>query len=236
MSTEYENYVAWKKWDSHQFGAYSPQHRVYYSQQLRECGVYSLKGLSVLEIGCGSGDFAGWSVAEGATYTGTELIHELVTYAQKSGFNVHDGSLPVTSIAETESVDLIAAFDVFEHIGINDLRVFLEYLKTILKPGGVIIARVPSGDSPFARAIQNGDLTHKCVFGSSAVHQLAKETGFQVQTIRECSLPIFGLGLRTGLRRAAVCAARKFTHPIIRVLMGGGSPILTPNLVFALKK
>jgi len=69
------------------------------------------------------------------------------------------------------------------------------------------------------------------------VHQLANEVGFAVESVREPAFPIWGLGSWVFLRRAIVETFRLLAFAVItRVFMGGGRPVLTPNMVFVLEK
>ena len=133
--------------------------------------------------------------------------------------------------------DLAVAFEVFEHLSLCDLRGWLSTFHRCLRPGGKIIVRIPSGDSPFAREIQHGDLTHRVILGSSAVRQLAAEAGFEIESIREPAYPLRGAGVLSFLKRSLVSAARAISYrSITSVFMGGGVPALQPNILFVLSK
>lgn len=73
--------------------------------------------------------------------------------------------------------------------------------------------------------------------GSSAIRQLALESGLEVVSIREPAFPLRGLGMRSFLRRLLIVLVRRTVYPFItNTLMSGGRPVLTPNLVFVLAK
>ena len=155
----------------------------------------------------------------------------------KAGFNTHNANQPVDQIIGEQSFDLIVAFDVLEHLDINQLRASLGAAYRALRRGGRLIARVPSGDSPFSGAIQHGDITHQTIIGSAMVHQLVHDAGFNVEAVRAPILPILKLGLRVFLRRAMVLAVHQIAFALIsRIFMGGGNVVLTPNMVFVLVK
>lgn len=233
----YSGYREWKRWSSDPFGACDVASEVYFAAELRASGLTDLRGLSVLEIGFGNGAFAGWASRAGAKYFGTEIIPELVAKGRNAGFTVYDASHSMDPSIPEASIDVVVALDVFEHLDRHELAEMLRSLRGWLRPGGMVIARVPSGDSPFSGAIQHGDLTHRTVLGSSAVRQLAGETGFNVVGIRQPVFPLRGLGPRVFLRRLLVVAARRVAYPIVtHALMGGGQPVLTPNLVFVLTR
>ena len=136
-----------------------------------------------------------------------------------------------------ESFDAVVAFDVLEHLHVSEIQSFLLDANALLKPGGVVLARVPSGDSPFGRAVFHGDLTHLTALGSSAVAQLASKTGFLVEDIGAPRLPVGGVGLVRGLRRVLLRSAQTVVARLINALFHEGQPrVITPNLVFILRK
>ena len=233
----FPEYVSWKRWRTEQFGHSAAYETSYYRKEFALCESEQLRGRRVLEIGFGNGTFAGWVREQGAVYLGTEAISELVSVALSNGFNVFAADTPFSKIAERETIDVVVAFDVFEHLTLEQLESMLTDIGTLLRPGGWLLGRVPSGDSPFARSVQYGDLTHSLVLGSSAIGQLASRVGLGVLSIREPAFPLFGAGWISLLRRAALLMTRRITFPLIsNIFMGGGSPILTPNMVFVLTK
>jgi SAM-dependent methyltransferase len=234
----YSNYQPWKDWSSKKFGELTPANLVYFDRELCLSGASIMSIERVLEIGFGNGSFAAWAAERGVhQYLGTEQIIDLVVAARHCGIAAHSSDEPVDSFVAPDSLDLIVAFDVFEHIEIGDLRVLLGTLARCLKPGGLLVARVPSGDSPFSRAIQNGDLTHKTTLGSSSIRQLVESLPFEVMQIRGPAFPIRGLGFRKALKRGLVKVLRQLIYPFIKLILMGGMPsILEPNIVFVLKK
>jgi len=234
---DYNGYREWKSWSSLQFGLYSSEDALYYSSECNRCGFSSINGISILEIGFGNGGFAAWATAMGAYYCGIESIIDLVNLGKEKGFNTHYNKSPLSDIIEASTVDLVVAFDVFEHLSLEQLRLMLKDIYVRMREGGVLLFRVPSGDSPFSRSIQYGDLTHRLVLGSSALQQLAASTGFEVISVRSPAFPLWGLGVIKFVRRSIVSILRHIIYPIIsNILMNGGKPVLTPNMVCAFRK
>lgn len=237
IGADYEGYDTWKGWSPCDFGKCNPAVAHYYLSELARSGVNQVDGKLVLELGFGNGSFAGWARGQGALYIGTETIPRLVEAGRAQGFEVHLDDRNLHALTAPDTVDFAVAFDVFEHLALVDLREWLRRLHICLRPGGKVIVRVPSGDSPFARAIQHGDLTHRLILGSSAARQLAAEAGFEVDSIREPVYPLRGAGVLSFLKRFGVSAVRAIAYPVIaNVFMGGGAPVLTPNLLFVLQK
>ncbi|PUE17944.1 class I SAM-dependent methyltransferase [Limnohabitans sp. WS1] len=238
MNTDtYACYEGWKNWSAGSFGACDESSAAYFAAEAKRSGLGRLNGLRVIEIGFGNGVFADWCRKCGANYSGTEVIPELVDRGRHSGFDMHLATAGLGALGAAGSADLVCSWDVFEHIEIEHLRGLLAEVRTLLRSGGVLIARFPSGDSPFARAIQYGDLTHRTIVGSSAVNQLANELDFQVVQIREPRFVYFGVPLISLVRRVTVECVRRIVLPAMTMFfMGGGAPVLTPNMIVVLRK
>ena len=236
----YQEYREWKGWRPESFGTFSRNDGAYFSAELGECGIAALAGARVLEIGYGNGAFAGWATKQGSVYTGVEVDPELIRCGRQYGLDVHLGEVPLGSIVADDSLDIVIAIDVLEHLDRSEIGIVLRSAHQVLRHGGSFIARVPSGDSPFARSIQHGDLTHRCALGSSAVRQLAAETGFQVEQVRAPVLPLFSSGARSFVRRAVVRLSRAVLYPVMQRLFmdagGSKSLVLSPSMVFVLRK
>lgn len=232
----YEGYREWKRWDTDLFGCYSPDQARYFMHELNYSGIGKINGARVLEIGFGNGAFAAWAHGSGALWTGVEEIPHLIQEAEQHGWSAYPAN-NLDILNKKAPFNLVVAFDVFEHIEIEDLCKLLRQIRCMLSPGGLLIARVPSGDSPFARAIQNGDITHRSHIGSSAVYQIANKCDFQVVQVREPAYPLRGLGLKSTFKRGLVMSVRAVVFPIIKLaIMGNSQAVLTPNLVFVLKR
>lgn len=231
----YEGYRQWKDWGATKFARCGRADASYFHQELARVGMSNVAGCRILEIGFGNGGFAAWAKDAGADYWGVEAIAELVAQARKSGLKAFHVSDFKSEIESSTTFNLVVAFDVFEHLSIEQLKQELTFLRTKLEPNGRLLARVPSGDSPFARAIQHGDLTHVSTLGSSVIRQLASQLGFEVVQIREPVHPLLGAGPAAFLKRMLIRLVRPFAFQFIRiVLMGNRDAVLTPNMVFVL--
>lgn len=232
-----DRYVGWKDWQGGDFGSFKHEDALYYAQELRKCGVESLCGLRIGELGYGNGGFAGWVHQAGGKWIGREVISELQQRAIQAGYEVVGADAYFSSDDGKAAFDLIVAFDVIEHLKIDDIRTFLAESKDALKPGGILLFRVPSGDSPFSGAIYRGDLTHRTLLGSSAVRQIAEDAGLEVTQIRSPVLPVRGLGILRSARRLAACLVQMMVFSVVRnFLMSHDSAVISPNMIVVLRK
>lgn len=231
------DYLAWKGWSGDAFGKYSREEAIYFQRELARSGIKASAGLRVAELGFGNGAFAGWIRDEGGHWAGLEVIPALLDRARDAGFEARKAQDGLGALAPAASQGLVVAFDVLEHLALAEIRAFLADARRVLKPGGLLIARVPSGDSPFSAAIYRGDITHQTLLGSSAVRQLATEAGFDVMQIRAPILPVWGLGPGRTLRRAVIQLIRSLSFPLIRnVLMGNAAAVISTNMLVVLRR
>ena len=229
-------YREWKGWGDEKFGAYDPVQSVSFRCELADSGVPLSQPLSILEIGFGNGAFAGWVLDQGWGFVGTELDPELVERGRRRGLEVYKSDAGLTDIAAGRKFDAIIAFDVLEHLDFDDIVDLLNAARQCLVPGGRLIARVPSGDSPFSRAIQHGDTTHRTTLGSGVVRQLAAESGCRVVQIRAPVFPLRGVGTVRALRRSGILALRALIKAVVNLAFHDNQPrVVEPNMVIVLR-
>lgn len=232
-----DRYLEWKGWDGRPFGQLDPEDPPYFRKEMQACGVESMRALKIGEIGFGNGAFAAWSRQQGSLWVGREANPELRQRAAAAGFQVIDEGEPFSTAFGSEPLDLLVAFDVLEHLDLEGIRSFLREAAAVLRPGGTLVFRVPSGDSPFSGVFFRGDCTHRTLLGSAAVRQLALEAGMVVGQIRPPVLPLAGFGMVRFLRRAAIRVSQVITFAFIRVfLMAQPSAVVSPNMLVVLRK
>lgn len=169
--TVFADYDSWKGWRA----TFSPSadEAVYYAAELR--GI-ALEDCSVFEIGFGTGAFLGWAESQGASVMGSEVTPALAKSAEDRGLRLIPADFENHKILASESLDLVAAFDVFEHLSMDTIAAKLRAIDAALKPGGHLILRYPNGQSPFGLASQHGDATHVTALSRAKIEQLAAGT------------------------------------------------------------
>jgi SAM-dependent methyltransferase len=229
-------YLEWKGWVGPDFGSYTTEHSAYYREELRLSGIASIETLRVGELGYGNGSFAGWVRNARGRWTGREVIPELQERAAHAGYEVIADTRSFADACGAGAFDLIVAMDVLEHLELDVLKGFLREARLALKSEGLLIFRIPSGDSPYSGPIFRGDLTHRTLLGSAAVRQLAEETGFTVMQVRSPAFPVSGLGLVRGARRVFVSILQSCTFAFVRnILMNDRNAVVSPNMLVVLR-
>ena len=230
-------YRDWKSWDAASFGVLDPVQRRYLDAELSTSGTNVSAGSDVLEIGFGNGSFAAYCREAGSRYTATEIDPELVERAQHAGFDAILAPGDLSEVLAGRKFDLIACFDVLEHLTHDQIIAILSQFRALLQPGGKVIARFPSGDSPFSMAMYNGDITHKSWIGRGAVLQYCVATGLTAEQIRHPAFPLMGLGPWRMIRRAPIAAVRWLTRKFVRTFFHDGQPrVVDPNMVVVLSR
>ncbi|HYU18716.1 MAG TPA: class I SAM-dependent methyltransferase [Chloroflexota bacterium] len=101
--------------------------------------------LEILDAGCGSGGMTRY-LAERGRVTGMDLSPRALTFARcRRVERLVRGSIDALPI-RSASFDLVTSFDVLYHLAVADDVVALEELHRVLRPGGVLLIRVPAYD------------------------------------------------------------------------------------------
>lgn len=136
--------------DSHDWwnetGPFAPLHRLnpvrlgyIKSQILDHFDTQTLKGLSILDVGCGGGLICEPLTRLGATVTGADAdaqaIETAELHAAEEGISITYLNKPVEDI--DEQYDVVLALEIIEHV--NDPQSFIQACTQRVKPGGMII-------------------------------------------------------------------------------------------------
>lgn len=226
------DYVEWKGWvDQTPFGQLPAGESAYFDSELRDVRVGSAGIRDVLEIGYGNGAFLSYCQDRGWNVTGTELDPGLVTAGLDAGFTVF-GSDELYTVAD-RSFDLIAVFDVLEHIPPNAVPEFLTGLSRTLRPDGKIIFRFPNADSWLGNALQNGDPTHLNAIGYLKMTFFALQSGLKVVKFRGARRHGFSTSFVNGVYSLIAGPIIAATSTVKRALYFPGLPVVlsTSNVV-----
>ena len=151
----------------------------------------------ILDIGAGTGAFldqmsqAGWKVTGLEPDAGARMIAAekyRLQLLEPSGFHQ----------LETGSYDAITLWHVLEHV--HDLHAYVERIRTLLAPGGVLVLALPNYSSEDARIYAENwaayDVPrHLYHFCPSAVKQLLLMHGLKIQSIRPMWFDSFYISL-----------------------------------------
>lgn len=176
-SNAYSAYHEWKEWSDESFGTISTELEGVYVALLRKY-IPKQSGM-VLDFGFGNGEMLATLRKLGFETCGIEINPFLRDVASRKGYVVYS-LLTDTGLPANACLDAITAFHVLEHL---DKPVFLETMNRfscLLRPGGVVLAAFPNGDSPFSASAFNGDITHMTLVGSSLADQVGSKFGMKL--------------------------------------------------------
>ena len=144
--------------------------------------------VKALDIGCGRGEWISLLNESGFNARGIDINESMVKVASQKGLNaaVNDALGELKSLDEN-SIDIITAFQVVEHIKFDDVLELIKEAKRVLAPCGILILETPNPEN-----IMVGtqwfylDATHKnpipCELLSFATHYYGLERNFIFKT------------------------------------------------------
>ena len=144
--------------------------------------------VKALDIGCGRGEWISLLNENGFNARGIDINESMVKVASQKGLNaaVSDALSELKSLDEN-SIDIITAFQVVEHIKFDDVLELIKEAKRVLAPCGILILETPNPEN-----IMVGtqwfylDATHKnpipCELLSFATHYYGLERNFIFKT------------------------------------------------------
>ena len=180
MNSDYDTYREWKKWGKQD--ALKGWQCRYFAKEVKRANLKSFA--SLLEVGFGNGEFLRWAKDQGVQVCGIEIIPELVDVAKSNDIEAYLYDLfekQENDPLEGRKFDCIVAFDVLEHMTVEQAKTVFIRLAEFLTPDGKIIFRFPNGESPFYVPIQNGDYTHRMDLCAVKLKHLCIGTGLQLE-------------------------------------------------------
>lgn len=190
---------------------------------------------SVLDFGCGGGEFLAYLKAEGFTYTaGIDRSGQQVERCQERGLERVE--TVIDSIAWLGSrrgeFAAIVMNDVLEHIAKPEIVATLEAIREALAPGGSIIIKVPNAANAFGLVARYLDFTHEVAFTEHSLQQVLLAAGYA-----EISVTGMKTSWRPTLRRTAYWAVNNTYQLMHRALymaaVGADAPRVMSKLLLA---
>jgi 2-polyprenyl-3-methyl-5-hydroxy-6-metoxy-1,4-benzoquinol methylase len=158
--------------------------RELYSRGIAHFSPYA-RGKRLMDLGCSSGFFLDIAREHGYETFGLELNVSDVEIAVGKGHDVRN--LTIDRLNAGEGFDVIAMWDVFEHI-LKPTELLREVFAR-LKPGGLLFLQIPNSGSVAARVLQHkcnmfDGLEHVCLYNPSTISKLMTDRGYNVKSIR----------------------------------------------------
>lgn len=139
----------------------------------------------LLDVGFGAGTLLSVASEIGWECWGQEVSATAAEHGREMGWEVINGDL-LTSNLPKESFDVVCIVEVLEHL--EEPKRYIEYLYSLLRPGGLLYATTPNAASLNSKALGvrwsvYSAPEHLQLFTVSSLGGLLRRSGFQVQAI-----------------------------------------------------
>lgn len=215
------------------------KHRAPYLKSIIRYWIPSNRDIAVLDLACGYGALLYFLSEEGyKNLNGVDISKEQITIAKQLGlkFVSAEDILNVLKKTKNESLDVVIAFDVLEHLSKQEILLVVDEVHRVLKSKGTFIVHVPNGEAIFSGAVFWGDLSHETSFTRRSITQLMMLAGFKTVSFHE-DIPVVH-GIKSALRSFIWQLVRYIFRFIYMAETGdiGKELILTQNLLSVARK
>lgn len=102
----------------------------------------------LLDLGCGRGEWLELSGEWGFDASGVDLSDGMLDACRKLGLQASSAdALQTLRAQDDQSVALVSAFHLIEHMAFNDVRALVSEAHRILRPGGLLILETPNPEN-----------------------------------------------------------------------------------------
>lgn len=158
--------------------------------------IAKLAGGRVLDAPCGHGNFLYYLRSAGVkNFKGIDISLDRIAVAKSLGLPAAHGDI-FSTITQESNLSLIACIDFLEHVEKGRVPEFIASCKKALTSQGVLLLRMPVGDSIFGSYDAFNDFTHKWAANSNVIEALLKQAGFgSVSILDERPMPYSARGM-----------------------------------------
>lgn len=157
----------------------------------------SLKGVSILDVGCGWGQTMQYLASKGAVCSGFDPAPEAVAHVKSCGLECIQAGMERMDVFAGRRFEVVMLMNVLEHLS-DPIMVINDIQQNVLKDGGLLIVEVPNEFNAFQMAGKElhglsewwvAPPAHLNYFSPSTLKRLLNASGFTVSHLAS-SFPI----------------------------------------------
>lgn len=197
------------------------------------------RNCSIMDVGCGAGTFMSFLRREGYLHVkGVDVSLEQVTCARRKGVEhiIHGDVLETLGREPSASLDVIVAFDLLEHLTLEQLLRFSDDAFRTLRDNGIVLVHTANAEGRFGSIIRWADLTHERAFTRDSIAQLFRSSGFARIACYEDKPVIHGIGSLVRRIAYAVLSLSARAWLVAENGRTGFSALLSQNLLAVVTK
>jgi O-antigen chain-terminating methyltransferase len=148
--------------------------------------IKTLKNTKSIDIGCGRGEWLEILAQNGIIdYIGIDIDREMIAHCKKSGLNVWcENALSYLNSQPDNSVNLITAFHVIEHLSAGEKISFINEAHRVLSNEGILVLETPNPENILVSTYSfYYDPTHITPVPPESLNFMLKESGFEKTNI-----------------------------------------------------
>ncbi len=151
-----------------------------YLQYLNKMAVVKSSPLTVLDIGCGRGEWLELLSEQGYDIKGVDSDLEMVRYVRKKGFYVeYEDALTYLKGLPDKSLDVVTGFHIIEHLPLESLLQLIDEVLRTLHQTGIAIFETPNPENLQVGACNfYNDPTHLHPIPPLVAQFMARQRGF----------------------------------------------------------
>lgn len=156
-------------------------------------------GRSLLDVGCGPGEFLLVARRRGWHAHGVEPAPDPARQSASYGLDVFEGMLEDYAARTDRRFDAITAFEVLEHV--PEPRSVLASMASLLKPEGRLLISVPNLDDPYMLRLRNAASippVHINFFNRRSMAQALSNSGLEPERFETIPIPTYTVRLLHG--------------------------------------
>jgi SAM-dependent methyltransferase len=140
----------------------------------------------VVDLGCGRGEWLELLRAAGVTARGVDANPAFVAAGRTRGLDMELGdALGYLRALPPDSIDMVTAFHVIEHLNTEDLLALLQAAREVLRPGGCLLLETPNPTNLVMAACDfYNDPTHRSPLPPALTEYLVSTQGFRDVQVR----------------------------------------------------